>query len=114
MIAHADPLSLYTIQIVEILYALERERMNELEVFLRLAFLGLGAIMFVLTLGSMIKTREMKISFAAIGFGIFMVEGLILAVGVFSDDIEGMVNIAFLVGMNFVAMIFLYLSIIKR
>lgn len=88
--------------------------MNELEVFLRLAFFGLGAILFALTLGSMWKTREMKISFAAIGFGIFALEGLILAAGIFSENAEAMVNTAFLVGMNFVAMVFLYLSIIKR
>ena len=88
--------------------------MNELEVFLRLAFLGLGAILFVLTLGSMIKTREMKISFAAIGFGIFAFEGLLLTAGIFSASAEELITIGSLVGLNFVAMVFLYLSIIKR
>ncbi len=88
--------------------------MNEIEVFLRLAFFGLGAIIFILTLGSSWRTREPKMVFAAIGFGIFMIEGAILAAGVFSESMEEMVTLALLVGLNFVAMVFLYLSIIKR
>ena len=88
--------------------------MNEIEVFLRLAFFGLGAILFALTLGSMWKTREMKISFAAIGFGIFAFEGLLLAVGIFSNNVEETITTGLLVGLNFTAMVFLYLSVIKR
>ncbi len=88
--------------------------MNEIEVFLRLAFFGLGAILFALTLGSALRTREMKISFAAIGFGIFAFEGLLLAAGIFSNAAEQMITIGLLVGLNFAAMVFLYLSVIKR
>ncbi|MCK5024026.1 MAG: hypothetical protein KAR56_00235 [Thermoplasmata archaeon] len=88
--------------------------MNEIDIFLRLAFLGLTALMFVLSMSAALKTKEMKLIFAAIGFGIFMIEGIILAGGIFNDGLESLVTVSFLVGANFVALVFFYLSIIKR
>ena len=88
--------------------------MNELEIFLRIAFFGLGLLLLVLTLVSFIRVKEMKIALAAVGFAIFAFSGLVLVGGVFSSDFENMVTIGFLVGVNFVALIFFYLSIIKR
>ncbi len=88
--------------------------MSELDIFLRMAFLGLGLILLILTLASSIKVREIKIAFAAIGFTIFVLEGIILVGGIFSKSFESMVTISFLVGANFIALVFFYLSIIKR
>lgn len=88
--------------------------MSELEVFLRLAFLGLAFLMFTLSLMSLAKTREIKIVLATIGFGIFVIEGVVLAGGIFYSGLEDMVSTSLLVGVNLVALIFLYLSIIKR
>jgi len=88
--------------------------MSELEVFLRLAFLGLAFLMFTLSLMSLAKTREIKIVLATIGFGIFVIEGAVLAGGIFYSGLEDLVSTSLLVGVNLVALIFLYLSIIKR
>ncbi len=88
--------------------------MDDLEIFLRLAFLGLASLMFTLSLMSLAKTKETKIALATVGFSLFVVEGIVLAGGIFSSGLEGLATTGFLVGMNFVALIFLYLSIIKR
>ena len=88
--------------------------MNEIDIFLRLAFLGLTSLMFLLSLSAALKTKEMKLIFAATGFGIFMIEGIILTGGIFSDGMESLVTVSFLVGANFAALVFLYLSIIKK
>lgn len=88
--------------------------MSELETFLRIAFLGLGIILFILTIASLFKTKELKIALASVGFAIFMVEGAVLVGGIFFETLENMVTPAFLVGANFIALVFFYLSIIKR
>ncbi len=88
--------------------------MNEVEVFLRLGFLGLGAIMFTLSLSSWVKTREPKMGFAVLGFGTLLAEGAILALGIFCSCAEDLVSTLLLAGMNLIALIFLYLSILKR
>ena len=88
--------------------------MSELEVFLRLAFFGLAIILFMLSLLSFMRTKETKIALATVGFGLFAFEGLILAGSIFCDRCGDLVSISFLVGVNFLALIFLYFSIIKR
>jgi hypothetical protein len=88
--------------------------MNELEIFLRIAFLGLGLILLILTIASFFKVKELKIAFAACGFAIFVVQGIILVGGIFSQAIEDIVTIELLIGSNFIALVFFYLSIIKR
>ncbi len=88
--------------------------MDEIEVFFRLAFLGLTSLMFVLSMSAALKTREIKLTFAAIGFGIFVIEGIVLAGGIFFHGLESMATVGFLVGANFVALIFFYMSVIKR
>ncbi|UCG69351.1 MAG: hypothetical protein JSV09_16500 [Thermoplasmata archaeon] len=88
--------------------------MSELEVFLRIAFLGLGLILLILTIASLIKLKEIKIALAAVGFSIFVVEGIVLVGGIFFNGLEVLATTKFLVGANFIALIFFYLSIIKR
>ena len=88
--------------------------MSELEIFLRMAFLGLGVLLLILILASLIKVKETKIALAAIGFAIFVLEGFVLVGGIFFESIEAVVTISFLVGANLIALIFFYLSIIKR
>jgi len=88
--------------------------MSELDIFLRVAFFGLALILFALSLMSFARTREAKIGLATAGFGLFVVEGLILTIGIFSASVEGWVTTSFFVGVNFVALIFLYFSFIKR
>lgn len=88
--------------------------MSELEIFLRVAFFGLALILFALSLMSLARTKETKIGLATAGFGLFAVEGVVLTCGIFSSAVEGWVSIGFIVGVNFVALILLYFSFIKR
>jgi len=88
--------------------------MDEMEIFLRLGFMGLGLVLTALTLASWYRARAAKLLLAAAGFGTLAFEGVLLTLGVFSGDIEALNSIAMLVGLNFLAMIFLYMSILKR
>ena len=88
--------------------------MDELDIFVRIAFFGLGLILLALTVISFLKVREMKILLAAVGFAIFVIEGTVLVGGIFSNDIEELATLSYLVAANFIALVFLYLSIIKR
>ncbi|MCX6664151.1 MAG: hypothetical protein NTZ75_07880 [Euryarchaeota archaeon] len=88
--------------------------MNELEIFLRLSFLGLSTLISIISFISFIKTKEMKIAFASIGFLLFTLEGIIVSIGVFSPAVEQFVTTEVLVGITFISLIFFYLSILKR
>lgn len=88
--------------------------MDETEIFLRLAFAGLGMILTALTIASWARVRETKVLLAGLGFGVLAAEGLMLSAGAFSAAWEEFNGLATLVGMNFLAMIFLYLSVLKR
>jgi hypothetical protein len=88
--------------------------MNELEIFLRLSFLGLSTLISIISLISLIKTKEMKIAFASIGFLVFAMEGIIVSIGVFSTVFENIITTELLVGATLIALIFFYLSILKR
>jgi hypothetical protein len=88
--------------------------MDEIEVFLRLALMGLALILLGLTAASWYKTRELKLLLAAAGFGIFALEGVLLALGIFMDSAEKFVSLAVLVGLNLLTLVFIYLSFLKR
>jgi len=88
--------------------------MEEIEIFLRLAFMGMAMILTALTLASWQRTREPKLLLAAAGFGALAAEGLMLALGVFSDSVEALNTTVMLVGLNFLALVLLYLSVLKR
>lgn len=88
--------------------------MDELEIFIRLALPGLAALMLALSLMSFAKTKEPKLGFATIGFGVFFAEGLLLSAGVFSESVEGAISVGLLAGTNLLALAFLYLSVLKR
>jgi hypothetical protein len=88
--------------------------MNELEIFLRLSFLGLSTLMSIISFISLIKTKETKIAFASIGFLLFTFEGILVSIGVFSPDVEQFITTEVLVGTTFISLIFFYLSILKR
>ena len=88
--------------------------MNEIELFLRFSFLGLSTVISIISLISFLKTKEIKIAFASIGFLLFTVEGIIVSIGVFSPAVEQFVTTEVLVGITFISLIFFYLSILKR
>jgi len=88
--------------------------MNEIELFLRFSFLGLSTVISIISLISFLKTKEIKIAFASIGFLLFTVEGIIVSIGVFSPDVEHFITTEVLVGTTFISLIFFYLSILKR
>ena len=88
--------------------------MNELEIFIRFSFLGLSAIISIISLASLIKTKELKIGYASLGFFLFTLEGILVSGGIFSSTIEHLNTTGVLVGMTFFALIFFYLSILKR
>jgi len=88
--------------------------MEEIEIFLRLAFAGIGLIMTALTLASWNRTREPKLMLAAAGFAVLAAEGMLLSAGIFSDSIEALNTTVMLVGLNFLALVLIYLSVLKR
>ncbi len=88
--------------------------MEEIEIFLRLAFAGIGLIMTALTAISWSRTREPKLMLAAAGFATLAAEGIMLSAGIFSDGIEAVNTTMTLVGMNLLALILIYLSVLKR
>ncbi len=88
--------------------------MNEIEIFLRFSFLGLSSLISIISFISLIKTKEMKMAFASIGFVLFSLEGIIVSIGVFSPAIEQFITTEMLVGTTFISLIFFHLSILKR
>jgi hypothetical protein len=88
--------------------------MNELEMFIRFSFLGLSSLISIISLLSLSKTKEMKMALASAGFLIFTIEGAFVTAGVFSHTVETMMTSTVLVGMTFIALLFFYLSILKR
>jgi hypothetical protein len=88
--------------------------MNEIELFLRFSFLGLSTLISIISLISFLKTKEIKIAFASIGFLLFTLEGIIVSIGVFSPAVEHFITTEVLVGTTFISLIFFYLSILKR
>ena len=88
--------------------------MEETEIFLRFGFLGLGLVLTGLTIASWHRTRETKLLLAASGFGTLAALGALLCAGVFSEDLEALNTTMMLIGLNFLALVFLYLSILKR
>jgi hypothetical protein len=49
-----------------------------------------------------------------VGFLIFTIEGILVSIGIFSSAIETLVTPVTLIGISFIALIFFYLSILKR
>jgi hypothetical protein len=88
--------------------------MNEIEIFVRFSFLGLSTLISIISFVSLIKTKEMKMAFAAIGFLLFTLVGIIVSIGVFLPAVEHFVTTEVLVGTIFISLIFFYLSILKR
>lgn len=88
--------------------------MNELEIFLRLSLAGLAIVITIISVISFLKVRAGKIALASLGFCLFAVEGTILSFGIFFPAVEAYVTIELLTGIAFLALIFLYLSIVKR
>jgi len=88
--------------------------MNEIEIFIRFSFLGLSTIISIISLVSFIKTKEIKLAFASIGFLLLMLEGILVSIGVFLQDVEYYNTIGIFVGITFFSLIFLYLSILKQ
>ncbi len=88
--------------------------MNELELFIRFSFLGLSVVVSMISLLSFVKTKELKIAFATIGFLLFTLEGIIVSIGVFLPAVEHFITTEVLVGTTFISLIFFYLSIVKR
>ena len=88
--------------------------MNEIEIFLRFSFLGLSTLITLISLLSFVKTKEVKIAFASIGFLLFTVISIIASIGVFSSTINQFITSEVLIGTILVSLIFFYLSIVKR
>ena len=88
--------------------------MNEIEIFIRFSFLGLSTLLSIISLISLVKTKEIKIAFASISFLFFTVIGVIVSIGVFSVVVEHYITIEVLMIILFFSLIFFYLSILKR
>lgn len=88
--------------------------MNELEIFVRLSLAGLSLVITIISFLSFLRVRDGKIALASLGFCLFAIEGIILSLGVFYSSIESYVSVELTAGIAFIALIFLYLSILKR
>ncbi len=88
--------------------------MNEIEIFIRFSFLGLSTILTIISFISLIKTKEIKLALASIGFLLFTILGIIVSIGVFSPKIEQFNTTIVLIGTIFISLIFFYFSILKR
>jgi uncharacterized membrane protein len=88
--------------------------MNELEIFLRLSLAGLSIVITIISLISFWKVKDGKMALASLGFCLFAVEGTLLSIGIFSPVVEAYVTVELMVGIAFLALIFFYLSILKR
>jgi hypothetical protein len=88
--------------------------MNELEIFLRLSLTGLSIVITIISLTSFFKLKDGKLALATLGFFLFAVEGGLLSIGIFSPIVEAYVTVELTVGIAFLALIFFYLSIVKR
>ena len=56
----------------------------------------------------------MKLVFAFVGFLLFTFEGILVSLGVFSSAVETVITPVTLIGISFLALIFFYLSLLKR
>jgi hypothetical protein len=88
--------------------------MNDLELFLRLSFTGLALILTSISVASYAKIRHGKLALATLGFGLFTLEGTLLSLGAFLPTIEAFISTELLIAVSFIALIFFYLSILKR
>lgn len=88
--------------------------MNEIEIFLRFSFLALSSIMCIISVLSTQKAKDLKIVYASLGFLVFTIEGFLLSIGVFLPSVETMITKTVLVGTSFIALVFYFLSILKR
>lgn len=88
--------------------------MNELEIFLRLSLAGLSIVITIISLISFWKIKDGKLALATLGFSLFAVEGGLLSIGIFSPVVEAYITVELTVGIAFLALIFFYLSIVKR
>jgi hypothetical protein len=88
--------------------------MNEFEIFLRLSLTGLSIVITVISLLSFWKVKDGKIALASLGFCLFAMEGTVLSFGIFFPAVEAFVTVELTAGIAFLALIFFYLSILKR
>ncbi len=88
--------------------------MNELEIFIRLSLAGLSCVITVISFLSFLRVRDSKIGLASLGFFLFAVLGVILSLGIFFSAVESFVSVELTAGIAFLALIVLYLSILKR
>jgi hypothetical protein len=88
--------------------------MNDIELFLRISFTGLAIILTGISLASFVKIRKGKLALATVGFGLFAVQGTFLSLGVLLPTIETYISTAMLIAVSLIALIFFYLSILKR
>lgn len=88
--------------------------MTDLEIFLRLCLAGLAIILTGISLASYHKVRGGKLALATLGFCLFAIGGTLFAVGAFIPAVEAFISMELFVAITLVALIFFYLSILKR
>jgi hypothetical protein len=88
--------------------------MNELEIFLRFSLAGLAIVITSISLISYWKLKTLKMRLASLGFCLFAAEGILLSIGIFLPIVETYITVELTVCIAFLALIFFYLSILKR
>jgi uncharacterized membrane protein YhfC len=87
--------------------------MEQLEVFLRVCLLGFALILTIVALLSVPRARGLRLYLVFGAFAVFLVEGVLLVVGIFSQSVESFAGVKMLVLLNLIAVILFYGSVAK-
>jgi hypothetical protein len=83
--------------------------------FFRVALLGFSLILFVISAITYNRIRSRRLLLVGAAFGMFMVKGLLLTLGLFIDSIGDAFSTSVLVTIvDFAILAFLYLSVVKK
>ena len=89
--------------------------MDNLELFFTVALMGFSLILFVISAITYRRVQRTRLMLVSAAFGIFFIKGLLLTVGLFSDDVGKVFHTSIWVTiLDFGIMAFLYLSVVRR
>ncbi len=89
--------------------------MDNLELFFTVALLGFSTILFVISAVTYKRIGSRRLLLVSAAFGMFLVKGLLLLLGLFVESIGDVFHASVFVIMgDFAILAFLYLSVVKK
>jgi hypothetical protein len=89
--------------------------MNGIEVFLKIAIMGLGFLLFIIMIMAYSRVKNTKLLFATVAFFLFFIKGLLLTLGLvsvyFFKTFPTTIEISLI---DFLILILLYFGIAKK